>query len=60
VVYWLGAAVWEWANHAMVCFATWIMFFAFDMTSMVGTGDKVGRCKMNVCEAVLKPSGSSA
>ena len=39
-VYWLGAALWEWTNHALVCFATWIMFFAFDMTSLIGTGHK--------------------
>ena len=39
-VYWLGAAIWEWLNHALVCFATWIFFFIFDLTSVVGTTDK--------------------
>ena len=39
-MYWLGAAVAEFANHAVVCVATWILFFAFDMSSLVGTGDK--------------------
>ena len=39
-VYWLGAAIWEWLNHALVCFATWIFFFIFDLTSVVGTADK--------------------
>ena len=39
-MYWLGAAVAEFANHAVVCVATWILFFAFDMSSLVGTFDK--------------------
>ena len=39
-MYWMGAALWEWANHALICFATWIMFFVFDMTSLIGSSDK--------------------
>lgn len=39
-VYWLGAAIWEWLNHALVCFVTWIWFFIFDLSSVVGTRDK--------------------
>ena len=39
-MYWLGAAVAEFANHAVVCVATWTLFFAFDMSSLVGTFDK--------------------